>query len=170
MTSISYVPKPNRGTMVGEDGIPAPDSPVEDKLIFLQENMVGFVSQYSLPAIEIALVLSKYLRILTESLVEHANTHLETIPEDLLRARHLEPLPIASALSEFPLEALINRVDRDRMDILDTILRTSINKTELPFPPAITLLREWEEIVRAQLSSATTPGHLFSPLELPNGF
>jgi hypothetical protein len=157
--------------MVGEPGtIPGPDSPIEDKLVFLQENMVGFVSQYSLPAIEVALVISKYLRILTESLVEHANAHLETIPEDILRARPLDPFSSTPPLTDFPLETLINRVDQDRMDIFDTILRTSINKTELPFPQAIVLLREWEQIVRAQLSCATSPGYLFSPLELPDGF
>jgi hypothetical protein len=157
--------------MAGEVGMmPGPDSPTEDKLVFLQENMVGFVSQYSLPAIEVALVLSKYLRILTESLVEHANAHLETIPEDILRTRSPDPLAPTLPLTDFPLEKLINRVDKDRMDIFDTILRTSINKTELPFPQAIVLLREWEEIVRAQLSRATSPGYLFSPLELPNGF
>jgi len=156
---------------VGEAGtMPGPDSPIEDKLLFLQENMVGFVSQYSLPAIEVALVLSKYLRILTESLVEHANAHLETIPEDILRTRSPDPLAPTLPLTDFPLEKLINRVDKDRMDIFDTILRTSINKTELPFPQAIVLLREWEEIVRSQLSRATSPGYLFSPLELPNGF
>ena len=157
--------------MVGEPGtIPGPDSPIEDKLLFLQENMVGFVSQYSLPAIEVALVLSKYLRILTESLVEHANAQLETVPEDILRARPLDPPPTMPSLPDFPLETLIDRVDQDRMDIFDTILRTSINKTELPFPQAIVLLREWEQIVRAQLSCATSPGYLFSPLELPDGF
>ena len=68
------------------------------------------------------------------------------------------------------METLLDKVDQDRMDILDTILRTAINKTELPFPHAISLLREWEGIVRVQLSRATSPGHLFSPVELPDGF
>ena len=150
--------------------VPGSDAPVEDKLIFLQENMVSFASQYNLPVIEVSLVVSKYLRILTASLEGHAKLHRETIPEDLLRSRPLEAIPITPNLSDFPMETLLDKVDQDRMDILDTILRTAINKTELPFPHAISLLREWEGIVRVQLSRATSPGHLFSPVELPDGF
>ena len=157
--------------MVDEAGlVPGSDAPVEDKLIFLQGNMVSFASQYNLPVIEVSLVVSKYLRILTASLEGHAKLHRETIPEDLLRSRPLEAIPITPNLSDFPMETLLDKIDRDRMDILDTILRTAINKTELPFPHAISLLREWEGIVRAQLSRATSPGHLFSPVELPDGF
>jgi hypothetical protein len=132
--------------------------------------MVSFASQYNLPVIEVSLVVSKYLRILTASLEGHAKLHRETIPEDLLRSRPLEAIPITPNLSDFPMETLLDKVDQDRMDILDTILRTAINKTELPFPHAISLLREWEGIVRVQLSRATSPGHLFSPVELPDGF
>ena len=150
--------------------VPGSDAPVEDKLIFLQGNMVSFASQYNLPVIEVSLVVSKYLRILTESLEEHAKLHRETIPEDFLRPRPLDAIPITPILSDFPIETLIDKVDQDRMDIFDTILRTAINKSELPFPHAISLLREWEGIVRAQLSRATSPGHLFSPVELPSGF
>lgn len=150
--------------------VPGSDAPVEDKLIFLQGNMVSFASQYNLPVIEVSLVVSKYLRILTASLEGHAKLHRETIPEDLLRSRPLEAIPITPNLSDFSMETLLDKVDQDRMDILDTILRTAINKTELPFPHAISLLREWEGIVRVQLSRATSPGHLFSPVELPDGF
>ena len=56
------------------------------------------------------------------------------------------------------------------MDIFDTIIRTVINSTELPFINAITLLRDWESITRNQLSQSTKPGHLFSPIELPEDF
>ena len=119
--------------MVDEAGsIPGSDAPVEDKLIFLQANMVSFASQYNLPVIEVSLVVSKYLRILTQSLEEHAKLHRETIPEDLLLSRPLEAIPITPNLSDFPIETLLDKVDQDRMDILDTILRTTINKTELP--------------------------------------
>lgn len=171
MNSSFHVPESYRRAMVDEAGpVPGSDAPVEEKLIFLQGNMVSFASQYNLPVIEVSLVVSKYLRILIESLEEHATLHHETIPEDLLRSRPLEAIPITTILSDFPLETLIDKVDQDRMDIFDTILRTAINKTELPFSPAISLLREWEGIVRAQLSRATGPGHLFSPVELPDGF
>ena len=39
--------------------IPAINSPIEEKLLFLQENMVNFVNQYNLPLVEVSLVISK---------------------------------------------------------------------------------------------------------------
>jgi hypothetical protein len=56
------------------------------------------------------------------------------------------------------------------MDILDTIIRTIINSTELPFINAMILLKDWESIVILQLSKSSKPGHLFSPIELPDDF
>ena len=60
--------------------------------------------------------------------------------------------------------------DNERMDIFDTIIRTIINSSELNFTDAILLLRDWESIIRKQLANATSPGHLFSPVELPDDF
>ena len=34
--------------------IPGVDAPVEERLLFLQENMVNFVKQYNLPVIEVS--------------------------------------------------------------------------------------------------------------------
>ena len=47
---------------------PQPEAPVEERLLFLQENMVSLTNQLSMPVIEVALVLSKYIRILLDSL------------------------------------------------------------------------------------------------------
>ena len=44
--------------------IPGVDAPIEERLLFLQENMVNFVKQYNLPVIEVSLVVSKYIRVL----------------------------------------------------------------------------------------------------------
>ena len=41
--------------------IPGVDAPVEERLLFLQENMVNFVKQYNLPVIEVSLVVSIYI-------------------------------------------------------------------------------------------------------------
>tara|TARA_B100000959_G_scaffold285334_1_gene359787 strand:+ start:1072 stop:1545 length:474 start_codon:yes stop_codon:yes gene_type:complete len=150
--------------------IPIPESSIEDKKIFLQGNIVNFVRQYQLPIIEVSLVISKYLRILTESLVEQATVHGEVLPDSLLMQRPFDPPDIEPVISEFPLDSLIGNVDQDRMDILDTIIRTSITNTELPFSQAIPILRDWEELTRKQLSEATSPGHLFTPLGIPDGF
>jgi len=157
--------------MSGQDeSIPGPESPTEEKLIFLQSNMVSFVKQYQLPIIEVSLVVSKYLRILTDSLVEKANMYDEKIPDNLLESNPIDAESVEPIFLDFPLESLITKVDQDRMDIFDTILKTSINRTELSFPQAIALLRDWEVIARTQLSRATSPGHLFSPLDIPEGF
>ena len=76
----------------------------------------------------------------------------------------------APGIESFPLETLLGSLDEDRMDILDTLIRTILNETHLPFAPALTLFREWESMVRVQLANASSPGQLFSPIELPEGF
>ena len=73
-------------------------------------------------------------------------------------------------LDSFPLERVLESVDQDRMDILDTIIRTVLNETELPFLSALAVLRDWEYVTRSQLSKSTSPGHLFSPIQLPEDF
>ena len=65
-----------------KDGqIPSPSSPVEDKLLFLQENMVNFINQYGQPVIEVSLVVSKYIRILMKKLEETALISNEELPQ-----------------------------------------------------------------------------------------
>jgi Tfp pilus assembly pilus retraction ATPase PilT len=152
------------------DMIPRSEDSTEDKLLFLQENMVNFVNQYNLPIIETSLVISKYLRILTQSLVGQAENNNEIIPPEILNPIPIEKNVLRSSISEFSLDSLLNQVDNERMDIFDTIIRTIINSSELNFTDAILLLRDWESIIRNQLAKATSPGHLFSPLELPNDF
>ena len=36
------------------DRVPSSDVPVEEKLLFLQENMVSFVNQFNMPVIEVS--------------------------------------------------------------------------------------------------------------------
>ena len=150
--------------------IPLPSSPIEEKLLFLQENMVNFVNQYSQPIIEVSLVVSKYIRILLEKLQETASKSNETLPAELLAPRQLESIQESAVLDSFPLERVLESVDQDRMDILDTIIRTILNETELPFISALAILRDWEYNIRVQLSKSTSPGHLFSPIQLPEDF
>ena len=150
--------------------IPLPSSPIEEKLLFLQENMVNFVNQYSQPIIEVSLVVSKYIRILLEKLQETASKSNETLPVELLTPRQLESVQESAVLDSFPLERVLESVDQDRMDILDTIIRTILNETELPFISALAILRDWEYNIRVQLSKSTSPGHLFSPIQLPEDF
>ncbi|MAZ23556.1 MAG: hypothetical protein CMB22_01965 [Euryarchaeota archaeon] len=157
--------------MEGSEGnLPRPNEPLEDRLLFLQENMVNFVNQYGLPVVEVALVVSKFIRIIGEKLQKAAEETGEELPRSLL-----EPWPIESdgdvpRIDSFPLERVLDSVDNDRMEIFDTIIRTIINEAEIPFASAITVLRDWESKIRTQLSESTSPGHLFSPMKLPDGF
>ena len=158
--------------MTGDDNakIPGADAPVEERLLFLQENMVNFVKQYSLPVIEVSLVVSKYIRLLLESLEKAALESGEIIPENIAQPWEIESELSASTIDSFPLDKLLGTLDEERMDILDTMLRVIINGAEIPFSSTLTLLRDWEMRLRVQIANATSPGHLFSPMELPDGF
>ena len=156
----------------GGGNVPGPDSPANDKLLFLRENMVHLTNQLSMPIIEVALVISKYIRMLLDSLQKAAIEEGEELPEIILN-----PLPSNSSLSEttsginsFPLEKLIDRVDQDRMDILDTLVRTILNESQLEFVSALQEFRDWEFEIRNQLSEVSSPGGLFSPLSLDDDF
>ena len=156
----------------GARNVPGPESPANDKLLFLRENMVHLTNQLSMPIIEVALVISKYIRMLLDSLQKAATEEGEELPEMLLN-----PLPRNSSQSEttpgihsFPLEKLIDRVDQDRMDILDTLVRTILNESQLEFVSALREFRDWELEIRNQLSEVSSPGGLFSPLSLDDDF
>ena len=154
--------------------IPKPDSETNEKLLFLRENMVHLTGQLSMPIIEVALVVSKFIRIVSKSLREAANSTGEKIPINIL-----SPIPIKSpdieakedlGIHSFPLDNLIEMVDQDRMDILDTLIRNVVNESELEFIHALQELRQWEFHIRTQLSRVSGPGGLFSPVELPEDF
>ena len=132
--------------------------------------MVNFVKQYNLPVIEVSLVVSKYIRALLESLERAASASGEKIPENISKAWEIDTDLSVSTIDSFPLDKLLGTLDEDRMDILDTMMRVIINGAEIPFSSALTLLRDWEMRLRIQMAEATSPGHLFSPMELPEGF
>jgi len=150
--------------------IPGVDAPVEERLLFLQENMVNFVKQYNLPVIEVSLVVSKYIRVLLESLERAASANGEELPRDFSQAWEIDADLNAPTIDSFPLDKLLGTLDEDRMDILDTMMRVIINGAEIPFSSTLTLLRDWEMRLRIQMAEARSPGHLFSPMELPEGF
>jgi len=53
------------------------------------------------------------------------------------------------------------------MDILATLIRVTLIETEMALDDGILALRMWEKLARSQLSAATTPGQLFSPIIIP---
>ena len=156
--------------MDSQGEMPAPTDSIEEKLLFLQENLSNFVKQYSLPIIESALVISKYINILLNELEKKATIENEVLPLEITEPRAIIGNLKTPKIEDFPLDKLMQNIDQDRMDIFDTIIRTIINGSEIPFVNAIMLLRDWEEIIRTQLAKSTSPGHLFSPLELDDGF
>jgi hypothetical protein len=110
------------------------------------------------------------LNILLGELQKIAILEGEVLPESIT-----QPWPIISEIEppkidSFPLDRLMQTIDQDRMDIFDTIIRTIINGSEIPFVNAVSLMRDWEKVIRTQLIKSTSPGHLFSPLELPENF
>ena len=173
MTStIHLLPSPQIFMTEGPRKVPGPEEPVNEKLLFLRENMVHLTNQLSMPLIEVALVISKYIRIVMDSLHKAASEEGEELPDILLN-----PLPsnslqseTASGITSFPLEKLIDRVDHDRMDILDTLVRTILNESQLEFVSALREFRDWELEIRNQLSDVSSPGGLFSPLSLDDDF
>ena len=56
------------------------------------------------------------------------------------------------------------------MDILDTLVRTILNQSQLEFVSALSEFRDWEFEIRNQLSEVSSPGGLFSPLSLDDDF
>ena len=173
LNSTFHLLTPLQNIMEEGRAVPAPNSEVNEKLLFLRENMVHLTNQLSMPIIEVALVISKYIRIVLESLENAAEAAGEELPTSILN-----PLPFDSenentelpGIESFPLEKLIDRADYDRMDILDTMVRTILNESHMEFIPALQELRDWELEIRKQLSSASSPGALFSPLSLRDDF
>tara|TARA_B100000131_G_scaffold35280_1_gene32310 strand:+ start:4649 stop:5140 length:492 start_codon:yes stop_codon:yes gene_type:complete len=154
--------------------VPKPSSKTNEKLLFLRENMTHLTNQLSMPVIEVALVVSKFIRIVLESLENAAKLSGEELPSSVSRKKPLDShSPEENSfdvIQSFPLEKLIERVDNDRMDILDTLIRNVVNESELEFVHVLGELRQWEHNIREQLSTVVSPGGLFSPLELPEDF
>ena len=108
--------------------------------------------------------------MLLESLERAASQSGETIPVNISQPWEIDTEFGAPTIDSFPLDKLLGTLDEDRMDILDTMMRVIINGAEIPFSSALTLLRDWEMRLRVQMAEATSPGHLFSPMEIPEGF
>ena len=145
------------------------DEAGEQKMLFMQEQMTQFVEGYGMPLIEVSLVVAKSLRHLVQRLQEIAEESGEELPERLT-----SPIPIeshsAESTSAASLERLLASVDEDRMDILETIIRISIESKRMTLVDATLLLREWERTARQRLARVQRPGEMFSPFEIEEGF
>jgi hypothetical protein len=148
--------------------IPSPEADTTEKMVFLQEQIVNFLRQYSMPLIEVSLVFSKYTRQLSEALTVQVESTGESLPQILAEPWPLVGESTESGASGPPLDTVLENLDDDRMDILDTILRSSMTATELPLADALMQMRQWEHLARNQLADSKSTGQLFSPLEIPD--
>ena len=138
-----------------------------DGLVTLTERTVNLVNQLNMPLVEVSLVLKKHINQLMATLQQHLDATGQTVGE-----RVHSPWPLdadASATdASFALEKVMNIVDHQRMDILDTLIRVTLIEINASVIDAILALRQWEHLARTQLATATGPGQLFSPLEVPD--
>ncbi len=138
-----------------------------DGLVTLQERMVNLINQLQMPLIEVSMVIGNHIKQLMRSLEEHIAKTSSDFP-----AKVTSPWPLTNdsnliSNSKMDLEKIISIVDDDRMDILATLIRVTLIETDMALDDGILALRMWEQLVRSQLSSATSPGQLFSPIILP---
>ena len=137
-----------------------------DGLVTLTERTVNLINQLSMPLVEVSLVIQKHMNQLMETLNQHLEATGETVPE-----RVQNPWPLDKALVEsnnsFALDKVMDIIDHQRMDILDTLIRVTLIEINATVIDAILALRQWEHLARSQLASAPGPGQLFSPLSIP---
>ena len=139
--------------------------------ILLQERMVALVNQLDMPVMEVALVVKKFIRILIARLGDIAEGEGGNLPPNVTEAWPIETTTsIKESGIDLSLDRLLNAVDTQRMDILDTLIRTVINDEQIPLLDAILILRQWEHLIRSQLATVEHPRELYYPLALPEGF
>lgn len=138
-----------------------------DGLVTLTERTVNLVNQLNMPLVEVSLVLQKHLNQLMMTLNQHLERTGETVGERVQAPWPIETVS-ATASASFDLEKVMSIVDHQRMDILDTLIRVTLVEINASVIDAILALRQWEHLARSQLASATGPGQLFSPLDIPD--
>ena len=148
-----------RGPLVSDESV--------DGLVTLTERTVNLIKQLNMPLVEVSLVIQKHINQLMQTLNQHLEATGQTVSE---RVHSPWPLDVAGSASNsnFALEKVMNIVDHQRMDILDTLIRVTLIEININVIEALLALRQWEHLARTQLASATGPGQLFSPLDVPD--
>ena len=138
-----------------------------DGLVTLTERTVNLIKQLNMPLVEVSLVIQKHINQLMQTLNQHLEATGQTVGE---RVHSPWPLDVAGSASNsnFALEKVMKIVDHQRMDILDTLIRVTLIEIDINVIEALLALRQWEHLARTQLASATGPGQLFSPLDVPD--
>ena len=97
-----------------------------DSMVTLQERLVNLINQLNMPILETSLVISRWTNRLLLQLQEHTTE----LPSNLSEPWPLDSEPVESKAS-FDLEKALSLVDRDRMDILDTLIRDFGRRTNV---------------------------------------
>ena len=137
-----------------------------DWLVTLTERTVNLINQLNMPLVEVSLVLQKHLNQLMKTLTEHLERTGETVNEQVHSPWPIDTVSPSTNIS-FDLEKVMNIVDNQRMDILDTLIRVTLVEIDASVMDALLALRQWEHLARTQLAAASGPGQLFSPLDIP---
>lgn len=138
-----------------------------DSLVTLQERMVNLIKQLNMPLVEVSMVIQNMISPMLESLKTHALDNEMQIPEKIMNQWPIEKSIHEEVKSSLAIDKLLSVLDQDRMDILETLVRVTMIETEMILLDGISALRMWEHLARTQLANITSPGQLFSPLEIP---
>ena len=129
--------------------------------------MVNLINQLNMPIIEVSMVIQNMLSPMLESLKIHAAETGMEVPDRIINQWPIDVPNHHYDESTLDIDKLLSVVDRDRMDILEALVRVTMVETEMILLDGISALRMWEHLVRSKLVTVTSPGQLFSPLEIP---
>ena len=138
-----------------------------DGLVTLQERMVNLINQLQMPLIEVSMVIGNHIKQLMNSLNDHIAKTGALFSNKVTEQWPLNNNSAIISENKMDLDKIISIVDDDRMDILATLIRVTLIETEMAIDDGILALRMWEQLARSQLSAASSPGQLFSPIILP---
>ena len=138
-----------------------------DGLVTLQERMVNLIKQLNMPIIEVSMVIQNMLSPMLNSLSKHAAETSMTLPDSIVNPWPIDVPNHNETQSSLDIKKILSVVDKDRMDILETLVRVTMVETEMILLDGVSALRMWEHLVREKLANINSPGQLFSPLEIP---
>ena len=96
-----------------------------ESMVTLQERLVNLINQLSMPVLETSLVISRW----TNRLLQQLQQHTTELPENLAKPWPLSVEPVVSDKT-FDLDKALSLVDRDRVDILDTLIRVTLEEED----------------------------------------
>ena len=138
-----------------------------DGLVTLQERMVNLIKQLNMPLVEVSMVIQNMISPMLESLNKHAVENALELPDRIMNQWPIEKPIHDEVKSSLAVEKILSVTDEERMDILETLVRVTMVETEMILLDGIAALRMWEHLARTQLANITSPGQLFSPIEIP---